>query len=112
MNNGPQITALSPARYRLVSSALVWLAAAALFVAFVPGCVLFDPTDPYAEMSRRVLCEYGLARGPTVSSTSRPTTQAVEVPITLAKAVEIALGNNPGLAAAGHGVDADRKSVV
>jgi len=106
MKNGPRIIAFSPARYKLVSSALVRLTATGLFIAALPSCALLDPSNPYGGVPRRVLSGYGLAPGPTASPTLHPTTRAVEAPITLATAVEIALDNNPELAAAHYSVDA------
>ncbi len=103
---GPRITALSLAPPRVVLRAMVSLTVALAFAPALPGCLLLDPKDPYAEMPQRVLSEYGFASNPTTAPISRPTTQAVEAPITLAKAVEIAVGNNPDLAAASHGIDA------
>ena len=106
MKIGSRITVFSPVAPMVVLRAMVGLTAALALGAALPGCLLLDPTDPYAKMPQRVLSEYGLVSGRTASPTSRPTTQAAEAPITLVKAVEIALGNNPELAAAGHGVDA------
>ena len=77
-NIGSRVTVFSPARGKLVSGAMVGLTTAVLLAA--------------------ALSEYATASGPT--------TQAVQGPITLAKAIEISLANNPTLAAAGYGVDA------
>ena len=78
MNLESRITAFSLARGKLVRGAMVRLATAVLLAA--------------------ALSEYAAASGPT--------TQPVEGPIALAKAIEIALANNPKLAAAGYRVDA------
>ena len=108
MKIGSRITAFWPGFPMVVVRVMVGLTAALALAGALAGCLLLDPRDPYAEMPRRVLREYGLGSERTSSPTSRPTAQAVDAPITLAKAVEIALGNNPDLAAAGHGIDAAR----
>jgi len=98
MNMGSQIRAFSLADHKLVISLMVWLTASVLLAMVLPGCAMLDPTHPYAEMPQRTPRDYAPA--------SRPTTQPAEGPITLAKAIEISLANNPALAAARHGVDA------
>jgi len=67
-------------------------------VATVPGCVFLDPSDPYAGMPRAAEYEYTPARWRA--------TQPIAGPITLSNAIEIALANNPELAALRCGVDA------
>jgi outer membrane protein len=98
MRSGQRLTALSPAQCGRISREIMWLIAAAALVAAVPGCVLLNTTDPYAGIRHRALSEY--------TSTARLTTQPISGPITLSRAIEISLANNPELAAAGYGVDA------
>jgi len=74
------------------------IVAATVLVASLPGCILFDPTDPYAGMPKRAWNEH--------TPPSRSTTQPAKGPITLAEAIEISLANNPEVAATGYGVDA------
>jgi len=81
--------------YRTIRAAwkIVFLAALA------PGCVLTNPTDPYAGMA------HGLRQYPGGSSRSA-TTQPVQGPLTLDEAVRVALVNNPEQAATAYEVDA------
>lgn len=67
-------------------------------VVSLSGCALLDPTDPYAGLAGQAWNE-GV---PIV----RPPARSVEGPLTLARAIETSLANNPDLAAAGHGVEA------
>jgi len=76
----------------------VRLTAVALFVGALPGCAMLDATDPDAKIPQRAPSRY--------APVSRPTTQLIEGPLTLPKAIEISLANNPGLASARHDVDA------
>jgi len=67
--------------------------------ALVPGCVLTNPTDPYAGMTSHGLRQYPGGVKATV-------TQPVEGPVTLTEAIRVALANNPELAATAHEVEA------
>ncbi|MBN2325669.1 MAG: TolC family protein [Candidatus Omnitrophica bacterium] len=69
------------------------MASAVLFAAVMQGCVILNPTEPYVGMTQHEWNEH--------KPVSRPTTQEKSEPITLAKAIEIALANNPELAAVG-----------
>jgi len=76
------------------------LIAAVAWSATLAGCVLMNPTDPYAP-------PVGLApsRGRAVPpAATRPLPES----LTLEKAIEIALVNNPEVAAVGHEVQAAR----
>jgi outer membrane protein len=86
------------AYHKLLTSPMVWLIASLLLAIVLPGCVLLDFARPNAEIRQQAPPQY--------RSTPRPTTQSLKAPITLAKAIEISLANNPHLAAARHGVDA------
>jgi hypothetical protein len=70
-----------------------------VMAALAPGCVLTNPTDPYAGMGRGGRpC---LGGGPQST-----TTQPVQGPLTLAEAVRVAMANNPEVAAVSHEVEA------
>ncbi len=98
MNMGSQIRESLLVNDKRVNGAMVRLTAAVLLGAALPGCVMVAGTDAFPRIRERVLKEY--------APTSRPTTQPVEGPITLPEAIEIALANNPQLAAARYDVDA------
>jgi len=98
MRSGQRINALLPARCGHIVRRMMPLIAAAVLVAFVPACVLFDPTDPYAAIPQRALGKYAPA--------TRSATQPINGAITLFEAIEIALANNPELVACRYGVDA------
>jgi len=68
-------------------------------VLFMVGCVLLDPTDPYQRVSPRPRPK------PRAIATSQPAHRADE-PLSLQKAVEIALENNPEIAAMRSDADA------
>ncbi len=72
-----------------------WLVALA---ALAPGCVLTNPTDPYA----------GMGRGPRpyLGGPHSAATQPVQGPLTLNEAVRVALANNPEVAATVYDVAA------
>ena len=75
------------------------LTALLLSVSVFSGCVLLDPTDAYTPIPRRVADKD--------ASGARATTETLAGgPITLAGAIEIALVNNPGIAAARYDVEA------
>lgn len=65
----------------------------------VPGCVLTNPTDPYAGMERSLRASPDAGAQPVV-------TQPVRGPLTLDEAVRVALANNPEVAATAYEVDA------
>jgi len=70
--------------------------------AWLPGCVLLDPTDPYAGRG-------SFATGESFRSSSQPAaTQSVQCPLTLEKAIEVALASNPDVAAIRHDLEAAR----
>lgn len=70
-----------------------------VLAALAPGCVLTNPTDPYAGMARSMRPYSG---GGSLSAT----TQSVQGPLTLKEAVRVALANNPEVAATAFDVDA------
>ena len=70
-----------------------------ILAALAPGCVLTNPTDPYAGMAR------GTRQYPSGGSRSA-TTQPVQGPLTLGEAIRVALANNPEVAATAFDVDA------
>ncbi len=106
MKTASRTTAPSPARQQFVRPLAVGLTAAIMSAPLVPGCALFDPAVPYTESFRHALAEYARTSRPARMPTSSPATQTDQGPLSLARAVEIALHNNPHLAAARHGVDA------
>jgi outer membrane protein len=66
------------------------------------GCATFQPTDPYAPVSRRTLFDSDTRPYPD----RHPAPVAIESPVTLDRCVEIALENNPEVAATGWEVSA------
>ena len=64
------------------------------------GCVLLNPTDPYAGMP--------VNRAYTGAPSRKACVHPFEGPLTLDEALRVALANNPDLAAAAHEVDAAR----
>lgn len=94
----PRITMFSPTHDIPVPGAMLKLTMVVLLAVTLSGCVLLDPTDPYAPMPQRILGKN--APGP------RATTQPMEGPITLAEAIEISLANNPGITATRYDIDA------
>jgi len=67
---------------------------------WLPGCVLLDPTDPYAGAG-------SFATGESFRSSSQSAaTQSVQGPLTLERAIEVALANNPDVAAIRHDLQA------
>jgi outer membrane protein TolC len=64
------------------------------------GCVLINPTDPYAGMGA-----YG-GQQDAWAGIRTAAVQSVEGPVSLEDAIRVALANNPELAATAHDVDA------
>ncbi len=77
-----------------VSARTAWLA---ILAALVPGCVLTNPTQPYAGMPALRTETGAVAR----SAPAEP----VQGPLTLSEAIRVALANNPGLSATARDVD-------
>lgn len=73
-----------------------WLVAVA---ALAPGCVLTNPTDPYAGMGQNLRPYSGASSRPAV-------TQPVQGPLILDEAIRVALANNPTVSATAYDVDA------
>ena len=73
---------------------------APLLTVSLAGCALFAPTDPYAPV--RLNGEAVPAASARQGAEAEPSVQG---PLTLQQCVEIALANNPDVAAAGSGVD-------
>ncbi len=91
---------------KLITGAMARLTGAVLFASVLPACAMLDASDPHARIPQGRPDTYAPVSRPRTSPTSRPTTQLVEELLTLPKAIEISLANNPGLAAARHDVDA------
>ncbi len=94
---GPRFTELWIAQKNHFFFGLMRLTLAVLFAAAIQGCAILNPTEPYVGMTQRECDEH--------EPISRPTIQSWGEPITLAKAIEIALSNNPELAAIGYEVN-------
>ncbi|MGC9329363.1 MAG: TolC family protein, partial [Candidatus Hinthialibacter sp.] len=73
------------------------MASAVLFAAVLQSCAILNPTVPYVGMTQQEWNEH--------EPILHPTTQEQSEPITLAKAIEIALINNPELAATRYEID-------
>ncbi len=97
MNIGLRFTRLLRKCDVFVTCGFLRLAAATLFIGIAQGCVLLNPTNPYTGMPQRAGSEH--------KPVSRPTIPLRNEPITLSKAITIALANNPELAAVRYRVD-------
>lgn len=81
------------------------LAFAILSFYSITGCAVFAPTDPYQGLSPQVLESVTDKTLPQASGTG-PLPPTIDTEITLAQALDMALANNPGLAAASFDADA------
>lgn len=81
------------------------LMAVVLVGSLLPGCGMLDAGDSHGTIPRRVSRRSPAVSGSRTHPASRPATPVAEGPLTLAKAIEVSLANNPQLAAARHDVD-------
>ena len=79
---------------KIVKRILVWL-----IVLACSGCALVQPTDPYQAVGIRMSDASERAAGP-------PSAMEIEGPLDLPQAIEIALANNPDIAATGWDAEA------
>jgi len=68
-----------------------------MLLLFLSGCALMEPTNPYAPASRRKT----LAGGGYAQPIPPPTPEAMQGPLPLDRCIEVALANNPEVAATG-----------
>lgn len=84
---------------------LAGLALILLSLCAMPGCAVFTPTDPYEGISSRTPAVMSAEKLPSETQTvALP--QSMDREITLAQALDLAVANNPGLAAASFDADA------
>ncbi len=75
----------------------IYALAVSACMVFFSGCILLSPTNPYTETTHRAKSKY--------ISSHRPRIQSIQEPLTLSKAIEIALSNNPELGTARYKID-------
>jgi len=97
-DKGKQVKKFNPFNLNLRLARFASLILAILSLSAMDGCAAFSPTDPYAGMSSRIRPAMTENAAPSETQTAG-LPQSIRGEITLEQALDMALANNPDLAA-------------